>query len=401
MKRQIYLVGIGMGTKDTLTPEARHIIQHSDVLIGAQRMLEVTNCSAVKYAAYMPQDIAEFLEEHEEYTSPCILLSGDVGFYSGAKGLMENLQEFDVRLIPGISSISCFGARIGVSWQDMSYVSCHGRTDNIIYRIVHEQYTFALLGGDSDIKTIAGKLKEYGIENITFYIGENLSYPDEKIYCLSQEEIEHYNFQSLAVLVAYNPYPRKKYYSEIKDDCFIRGNVPMTKSEVRTLSIAKMALQKDSCIYDIGAGTGSVSVQAAMQYPDAAVYAIEKNQEGISLIAENKRKFAADNIIIIEGTAPECMRELPAPTHVFIGGSSGNMAGIMEMVFAKNPDVTIVINAIALETVAEVMGILRERELEPEEILQVSVAKAKHIGAYHMMTGQNPVTIIVVRGKKC
>ncbi len=180
----------------------------------------------------------------------------------------------------------------------------------------------------------------------------------------------------------------------IPDSEFIRGEVPMTKQEVRILSVAKLQLDKASVVYDIGAGTGSVSIEAATQCPDGRVYAIEKASEGISLIDANRKKFNIGNIELVEGTAPQCMERLPAPTHVFIGGSGGRLVDIIKAVRKKNPKVRFVLNAVTLETMGELMKL---QSLFPEyadmEVIQVSVSRAKVLGNHHLMRAENPVCI--------
>lgn len=180
----------------------------------------------------------------------------------------------------------------------------------------------------------------------------------------------------------------------IPDSEFIRGEVPMTKQEVRILSVAKLQLDKASVVYDIGAGTGSVSIEAAAQCPDGRVYAIEKAPEGISLIDANRKKFSIGNIELVEGTAPQCMERLPAPTHVFIGGSGGRLVDIIKAVRKKNPKIRFVLNAVTLETMGELMKL---QSLFPEyadmEVIQVSVSRAKVLGSHHLMRAENPVCI--------
>ncbi len=180
----------------------------------------------------------------------------------------------------------------------------------------------------------------------------------------------------------------------IPDSEFIRGEVPMTKQEVRILSVAKLQLDKASVVYDIGAGTGSVSIEAATQCTDGRVYAIEKAPEGISLIDANRKKFNIGNIELVEGTAPQCMERLPAPTHVFIGGSGGRLVDIIKAVRKKNPKVRFVLNVVTLETMGELMKL---QSLFPEyadmEVIQVSVSRAKVLGSHHLMRAENPVCI--------
>lgn len=181
----------------------------------------------------------------------------------------------------------------------------------------------------------------------------------------------------------------------MRDECFIRGNIPMTKSEVRAVSLSKLELTPDSILYDIGAGTGSVSIEAAMIAHNGHVYAMERKEEGCALIAKNAAKFGIHNISVIAGNAPESMHGLPAPDRVFIGGSGGNMTVMLDELLNINRKLKIVFNVIALETLQSLLQYLKERDLE-SEIVQITVARAEQTGPYHLMKAQNPVYIITL-----
>ena len=174
----------------------------------------------------------------------------------------------------------------------------------------------------------------------------------------------------------------------------------MTKEEVRAVSLSKLCLDDTAICYDIGAGTGSVSIEMAMRASQGHVYAIEKNPEAIELLEKNRKRFAADHLEIVSGTAPDVLEALPAPTHVFIGGSSGKLKEIIAVLLKKNPRVRIVINCITLETVTEAMQILRDQKFCYTEIVQVQVSRAKELGTYHLMTGENPIYIITCQNKE-
>ena len=227
-----------------------------------------------------------------------------------------------------------------------------------------------------------------------------MSYEEEKILSGKLYEMKAEDFEGLCAVLVENPSYCKAAGMHLKDEEFLRGKVPMTKSEVRSVSIAELELTEDAIAYDIGAGTGSVSIEIARAGEQIRVYAIEKNPEGVKLIDQNRKKFRTDRVRIIEGLAPHAMEDLEAPTHAFIGGSSGNLREIVRLLQKKNPDVRIVINAISLETVSEVMGLVEEGILPDAEILQVSAARSKVLGRYHMMMGQNPVYIISAGGRK-
>ena len=211
----------------------------------------------------------------------------------------------------------------------------------------------------------------------------------------------------------------------IADDEFIRGKTPMTKEEIRAISIRKLGLSADSVLYDIGAGTGSVSIEAALLHPDIKVVSIEKNDEAVELIKKNKEKFRAENVVVIKGEASEVLekmdvhenvgdagalsvtngqfaagleKKLPAPTHAFIGGSGGKMRDVIELLKRKNPNVRIVINCVTLETLTEVLSVIGEGGFAEPDIVQVSASRYRKVGGYHMADAINPVYIVTLSG---
>ncbi len=182
----------------------------------------------------------------------------------------------------------------------------------------------------------------------------------------------------------------------MRDEWFIRGDIPMTKSEVRAVSLSKLELCRDNMVYDIGAGTGSVSVEAALQVPEGHVYAFEQKEEGCTLIRANAEKAGIKNLTVVPGKAPESLSGYPAPDRVFLGGSSGNMEEILDLVTALNPAVRIVINVIALESLSRSMAWFRNRGWEPE-VVCMQVSRAAKRGPYHMMQAQNPIYILTAQ----
>lgn len=396
---EISLVGIGMGSAETRTEEASRAIREADLLIGARRMID--SCREFGkdcYIEYDSQKIAQYLAEHPEYEKVAVLLSGDPGFNSGAKKLLDVLGD-QVKVISGISSASYFMSRIQKSWDDVLITSAHGKHTNLVSLIKRNKKVFSILGTRDGIRNLAQEMAALGLNRAQLYTGECLSYPDEKIRKGAPEDFLNYEADPLSVVYVENPDAQKEYVTHgIPDTEFLREKVPMTKEEVRTVSLSKLHLEEDSVCYDVGAGTGSVSIEMASRAWNGKVYAIEKKALAVELLKKNREKFAVKNIEIIEGTAPEALENLEPPTHAFIGGSSGNMETILRLLLEKNPSVRIVINCIALETVSETLQCLKTLPVKGEEILQISVSKGKSVGNYHMMMGENPIYIISCTG---
>ncbi|MEG0689566.1 MAG: precorrin-6Y C5,15-methyltransferase (decarboxylating) subunit CbiT [Hungatella sp.] len=183
----------------------------------------------------------------------------------------------------------------------------------------------------------------------------------------------------------------------MRDEYFIRGQVPMTKSEVRAVSLSKLELTNDSIVYDIGAGTGSVSIEAARAVPGGQVYAIEKNPEARKLIYANRDRFQIENLVVVEGSAPEVLTGLPLPSHAFIGGSSGCLREVIRCLLEKNPRIRIVVNLITLESLSQMIDFTKTWSIEAE-FISIQVARAGLVGTSHLMQGQNPVYVISFGG---
>lgn len=394
--RNVYIIGIGMGEASTVTPAARSCIESCDCVIGAGRMTEsVSLLEKPVFSSYRIEEIKAFMDAHEEHRHIAVLVSGDTGFYSNAGRIAAVLKEtYHVRWVPGISSVSYLAAKLGTTWEDAILRSIHGRKQNFIQAVAYHKKTFLLLGGEECGKEFIRKVAEYDLGALTIWVGKSLSYPDEEIFCKKAGELTVEDISGLALLYIENPCPRPGMGGRIPDEALIRGQVPMTKEEVRTVSISKLGLTSSSVLYDIGAGTGSVSVQAALGFPDITIYAVEKNPAGADLIRQNARKFYTDQITVIEGTAPDILMDLTPPTHLFIGGSAGRLTEILNWAHRQNPRVKIVLNAISLETLQEVMEAQALGLLPEAEIVQIQVAKARRLGSYQMMTGQNPVYVI-------
>ncbi len=391
--RRITLLGIGMGSLGQLTLDGYQACREADLFIGARRMLRTLEpFDKPVYESCKSDEILRYIHEHPEYHRVVVALSGDVGFYSGAKKLLAGMEEEKVDLISGISSVMYFCSRLHTSWEDVALVSTHGRKTNLTAAVRENEKVFALVSGAKGMREICRELMDNGLSDVRLWIGQDLSYPDEKIVEGTPEELLSENFSSLLVVLAVNPRAGDHLVTHgIPDACFIRGEVPMTKEEIREIALSKLHLTRNSVLYDVGAGTGSVSVEAARMAVEGKVFAVEKKPEAVELIGQNARKFGVTNLIVTQGTAPEALADLPAPTHTFIGGSGGRLSAVLDAVRMKNPDTRFVVTAVSLETEAALTAYLQQHPPLHRDLVRVSCAKEKEAGRSHIMTAQNPV----------
>ena len=392
---RVTLAALGGGTPETMTLECAAALQMAGCVIGAKRLLEQLpeGCTQNRIAAVKPDAIlAEILRQDKDCA---VVYSGDTGFYSGTRGLLPLLEEKGIpfRVLPGVSSVQLLSARLGRPWQDWNLVSAHGTECSVITAVTAGKPAFFLTGGILGPAEICKRLTEAGLGALPVTVGERLSYPDEKITAGTAAELAAGTYAPLSVLLAEAAPRRERRCPGFPDSAFLRGEVPMTKQEVRAAALAKLAVGPSDILWDVGAGTGSVSVELALAAPEGDTFAVECKPEACGLIRANREKFSVWNLHLIEGRAPDALRGLPAPGAVFIGGTRGGMAEIVDIVLEKNPAARVCISAIALETLSAAVAALTERGLTAH-VTQIAVSRSKSAGRLHLLTANNPIFLI-------
>lgn len=415
--RKVTIIGAGPGNPDLLSRSALDAIGIADVVIGAHRALvgidvppDVVRCELVKTA-----DIVAALTDAASWQRAVVVMTGDVGLFSGARRLVEALSgdaQVDVRVVPGISSASYLAARLARPWQDWRFASAHGVACDIVAEAERAGELFLATSGGEDPSRLSGELVQAGFGDARVTVAERLSYPDERITCATASEIAGQTFDDLNVMLiefaggAGSPAGASRAASSrwpyassgIPDELFIRGDVPMTKQEVRAVALAKLRLTATDTVWDVGAGTGSVSIEAALVARAGSVWAVERNAAGVRLIRENADAFGCGNVHAVPGVAPEALAKLPVPDAVFVGGSAGELPSIVEAALEKNSQVRLCVSCVTVETLTEACALLSGSRFKGFEACQVSAARAEAVGSHHLMKAQNPVFLVSARG---
>ena len=392
----VTLIGMGSGQPENLTLQGLAALRQADLILGARRLLAVlpAGCTENRAAAYRPDEVAELLQTSGAENA-VLVYSGDTGFYSGASSMMEKLEALGVRarVLPGLSSIQLLAAALGRPWQGWNLVSAHGRTCDPVAECMQGRPTFFLTGGSEDPATLCAQLAAEGFGDVQAVVGQCLGTPEEKLFRGSVKELAAGRFKSLSVLLVETAEVLPRRAPGLPDEAFERGDVPMTKQEVRAAVLAKLAVRPEDILWDVGAGTGSVSVELALAAPRGRVYAVECRPEGCALIKANREKFRTRNLVLVEGLAPAALLDLPAPDAVFIGGSKGSLAAIVDAALDKNPDARICVSAIALESLSAAVAALTAKG-RTVQVSQIAVSRAKAVGGLHLMMAQNPIYLI-------
>lgn len=391
-KQHLSIISCGMGHHSQFSTMERHSIEHAQVLLGSQRLLDLFQTEKQeKHSIYTADKVVNFAKEHPYFENLCLLVTGDAGFFSAAKQISA-VWEGSLEIFSGISSIVYLSAKVGISWDDAKIVSLHGRKVNILEHIKENEKVFILFGGEDTPSSVAQLCLDYQLD-VRFYIGENLSYPNEKVAILQPEEVISLKTPPLCCAFVLNINPEKSHEFGLPDTAFQRlDGVPMTKSEVRAITLSKLQLKEDSIIYDIGAGTGSVAVEMARFAPYGKVFALEQKESALEALKMNKKSFQLSHMDIISGDALEGIQNLPAPTHVFIGGFSGDLPLLLEQIKRKNPKTRVVINTVTLDTLAQITALLPT--FSYSEVVEVAISRGETRGKYRMMLANNPVFVI-------
>ena len=394
----VTLIGMGSGKWEALSEQAQQAVRSAGLVFGAKRLLAglPADCTARQFALYQPADILETLAQNPGQDA-VVLYSGDTGFYSGASGLLTPLRALGIpaRVYPGVSSIQLLSAALGRPWQDWKLVSAHGCACDPVAECLTAggKPVFFLTGGAETPASLCGRLAAAGLGDAHVLVGEELGRAEEKILFGTAQEFAQKQFASLSVLlVEHVPQPPRR-VPGFPDEAFHRGEVPMTKQEVRAAALAKLAVQPGDTLWDVGAGTGSVSVEMALAAPEGRVYAAECDADACELICQNRAKFAVQNLHLTQGLAPEALADWPAPDAVFIGGSKGNLRAIVDAALAANPAARLCISAIALETLQQAVAALTAHGLTAQ-VTQIAVSRSRTAGSLHLLMANNPVFLI-------
>ena len=396
---QVTLVGLG-ASMATLTAEGDKALREAARIVGARRLLDALppDYTAQRMAATRFEDV---LAAVLDAPGPCAALySGDTGFYSGAAGLLERLAQrgISARVVPGISSVQLLAARLGRPWQDWKLVSAHGTGCDPVAAVCQGKPAFFLTGGKgTGPADLCARLAEAGLGDLPVMVGENLACPGEAITTGTAAELAGKAFGPLAVLLA-QPAPRAAARTPgWPDGTFTRAEaIPMTKQAIRAQALAQLALRPGETAWDVGAGTGSVSLELAFANGGAPVYAVECLPEACALIEENRRRLGGWNIRVVEGKAPEALAGLPAPDAVFIGGTRGQLEPILAAAWQANPDARVCITAVTVETLAAAVAGITALGRKAQ-VTQIGAAHTGE-GKIHLLRAENPIFLITAHG---
>jgi len=396
--QMIYLVGAGIEGWEGFGKQALEVIDQAEVLIGAKRLLEFfPKFQGEKRLLEDLSIMLDYLKSTEKRT--VVLGSGDPNFFGVGRFLLRNLPKERVEIYPNVTSVQYAFARIKEPWDDATFVSVHGRgLKPALDRIIASEKIAILTDNTNTPSVIARELIGRGAEGYDAWLCEDLGLPTEKFTKTDVRGLVGIGSSPLNILIlikTWEPNLRNYPMIGIRDEEFATAKKLITKEEVRAVTLGKLQLQDDLVMWDIGAGSGSVSIEAGNLMPNGRIYALEKNAQYISFLKENLKKFVARNVLLVEANAPDGLEDLPDPDRVFIGGSGGLLEEIIDAVDKRlKPDGFIVLNAVTLDTLTKSVEFLEDHGYTVE-VTCVNIAKTRSLSDYKMFTAHNPIYVIV------
>ncbi|WP_319419083.1 precorrin-6y C5,15-methyltransferase (decarboxylating) subunit CbiE [Pleurocapsa sp. FMAR1] len=410
----IAVVGIGLDGEKGLTLNARNIVEQATILAGSKRHLNYFAEQAVEKIELTNlqtglEAIAQLnLAEH----NVVILASGDPLFFGLGRLLLEKFFPEQIQFYPHVSSVQLAFSRLKIPWQDAQTISVHGRsTDELVKLLKQGKEKIALLtDSHNNPAAIASLFLSLDLPlNYSFYICENLGDIAEKIHHFSSEQVVELSnlddnyFASLNVLILLRQTQNENLELNnlpligLPDSSFLSfSDRPslITKKEIRLSILGELSLQPKQTVWDIGAGTGSVSIEIARLCPTSKVFAIEKTSMGSNLITKNCQRFKVDNINSINGKAPKALLDLPNPNRIFIGGSGGNLIDILNYCGQKLTEKGIIVMAFAtIEHHLQAINWFNNNSWQ-YRLLQLQISRSMPVHHLTRFTPLNPVTLI-------
>ncbi len=392
---KIFVIGAGTGCTGEITQLAREKIHDAFAVVVTPRLRHLASRAKNIIELQSFDETFSKISTALEIGDVAVLVSGDPGIFSLLPKVMEFFPREIIEVVPGISSISALCARAKTTWHDAVILSGHGRdvSKAKLLSAVDENAKVIFLCGPQwnpvRICELCRKIKS----KLTITIGEQLGGSDERISFGFPDGLAANEYDSFAVVLIQNATPWAKPQGRPRDEDFIRGDVPMTHETVRSAVLDSLRISRNSIVWDIGAGTGSISVAAALLCDDGLVCAVDKDPSACELVRRNMKKFHRHNYQIFEENALPQLPSLPLPTHVFIGGASAELPEILKFLARLGGGIRVVISAVSLGTFAIASSVLSGADFTDFDAVTVSVSRAKKVRNSCIMTAQNPVTI--------
>jgi precorrin-6Y C5,15-methyltransferase (decarboxylating) len=403
----VHVVGLGMSVAD-LTPRALEIIREAQVLVGGRRLLGYfpDHPAGKIVLGKEPERALRQIPELAATRRVVVLASGDPNFYGVGPLVVKLMGAGNVVLHPNITAVQAACARLQISWQDARVISLHGRGLEPLDEALRQSRKLVIYTDPvNSPEAIAKFFLERSLGHLEFWVLEDLGQPTERVSCLSPEQAAGKKFSPLNMVVVRGDAqgreeakpPQAILHLGLPEEALVHEAGLVTKLEVRAVVLAKLELHPGQVLWDVGAGCGSVGLEASLLLPGGRIYAVERNPDRAAQIRQNREKFGVSNLEVVEGEAPECLGGLAVPQRIFVGGGGGRLAEILNVATARlEPGGKLAIAAALLESLETARRALDKSGWEAE-IVHLQVNRSRPLAGGDYLFALNPVWIIAGR----
>jgi len=398
--KDVFVVGMGLSAKD-LTAAQLEIIQSADILMGGRRHLAQFETLSMEKAVITGKVGAtvDFIRDQRKNSRIVVLASGDPLFFGIGARIVGDLGPEQVTVLPNVTSIAAAFARIKEPWSGAKIVSLHGRDNR--YKLLAALKSHALVAALTDAQQspqwLARWLLDQAVEAVRMAVFENLGAPGEAFGWYTLDQAANHSFAQPNVVVLKTSALRPDADAltlGMANDAYCHQGGLITKTEVRAVSLARLRLKPGLTLWDLGAGSGSVGLEASTLLGAGRIIAVEQHSDRVALIRQNARRYGVFNHEVIQAKLPQGLEHLPPPDRIFIGGGGEDLAAIIEAAFPYLlPDGIMVINTVLMDNLTRAMDTVITLGMVPE-VTQLQISRSKTMPWSLRLEAQNPVWII-------
>ncbi|MCD6294167.1 MAG: precorrin-6y C5,15-methyltransferase (decarboxylating) subunit CbiE [Deltaproteobacteria bacterium] len=401
---QVHIVGLGIDHNE-IAPAILRRIENAEVLVGGDRLLNIfRDYPGIKVPIKSPLErvIERVKKEMQLHRDVVVLADGDPLFFGIGERLINVLGREKVMLYPGITTLQVAASGMKIPWHDMETVSLHGRQDvlPLLTALVESHRVAVFTDLNFHPARLADELLRRGIDVFNMHVFEDLGMKSERAACFALKDAAKTTFSTLNfVILERTKTTEVPLFLGLDDDLYKHPKGLITKKEIRAVGLSALAIKPNHVVWDLGAGCGSMAIEASLLAHKGTVLAVEKNADRVQLIRDNIRRMGAYGVQVIYGEMPECLESLPDPDRIFIGGGIGKSNKVLEIATGRlRPGGKLVLHLVLMGSLARTRDYLKGLNW-PFAITQIEVSRSRSIAGDQRLEALNPVFIVDVKKK--
>lgn len=397
MRKKIYLLSAGPGGDGGVPAATAAMVRSLPEVYAFSRNLPVAGPNARLFGPKLDDRFSQLRQALARYDAIGLIVTGDPTNFSLSRKIQAAMPDVEFEILPGAGARTALFAAFKLAQESPVEISGHGRTmnpDRWLGLVATNHQVLLYCDREHSPAWAQDQLVRAGLA-VELAVGCNLCWPDQQLFRGTAGTLALEGCSGHSLVLTVNHAPRSRFWPGLDDTLFRRGALPMTKKAIRAAAVCALAPLPDSCCWDVGSGTGSVSVELALSCPMGHVWALEREPEGRALARDNARAFGVHNLTALEGTAPEALTYLPLPDRVFVGGSGGRLEDILAHIANRGPDIRVCVSAVTLETACSAGALMKKLGYRHCSAVTLAATNWRLLPGNTLAQAENPVTLWV------